>query len=133
MNRPENKAFALALVNARGARRAVVFGQEAGNRLQVVVGLDLPLGAVAPIFPVLARKSRRKTCLRQWPHRRQGLLGAQRRLCDPSHSAPFALVLQPQKYTVSAFGAVKAVGVNSVPLWEPSQNGWLALRPHRHQ
>jgi hypothetical protein len=44
-----------------------------------------------------------------------------------------AVCLHPQKYTVFDSAASYFIGVNSLPLWLPSQNGWFALRPQAHQ
>jgi hypothetical protein len=41
--------------------------------------------------------------------------------------------LQPQKYTVVDSVASYFIGVNPVPRWLPSQNGWFVLRPQTHQ
>jgi hypothetical protein len=40
--------------------------------------------------------------------------------------------LQPHNQTFSALLIVNATGVNSVVLWEPSQNGWVFDPPQRH-
>ena len=43
-----------------------------------------------------------------------------------------ALCLQPQKYTVPDALGVYFTGVNSEPLWLPSQKGCFALLPQAH-
>jgi len=53
-------------------------------------------------------------------------------LCEPSHNGLLDDFLQPQKNTRSDFTAVYSIGVKSVALCEPSQNGWLLLRPQAH-
>jgi hypothetical protein len=54
-------------------------------------------------------------------------------LCAPSHRGLLPLALQPQKYTVLDASAWYFTGVNSDPLWEPSQKGWALLWPQEHQ
>src|SRR5262249_4106912 len=51
----------------------------------------------------------------------------------PSQKGLPPVCLQPQSQTSSLAAAVNGTGVNPVPLCEPSQNGWLALRPQAHQ
>jgi hypothetical protein len=34
---------------------------------------------------------------------------------------------------ILVMGATKVIGSNPVPLWEPSHQGWFALRPQLHQ
>jgi hypothetical protein len=53
-------------------------------------------------------------------------------LCEPSHKGLFAERLQPQNHTFSDFSAVNSTGEKGVPLCEPSQKGWLLLRPQAH-
>jgi len=51
----------------------------------------------------------------------------------PSQNGGVAVFLQVQSQTVLSSSAVNETGSKSVPLWEPSQNGWLELLPQRHQ
>ena len=53
-------------------------------------------------------------------------------LCEPSHSGAVVVRLQVQKNTFLVSGAVNCIGENPVPLWLPSQNGWLADLPQAH-
>jgi len=43
------------------------------------------------------------------------------------------VALQPQNHSSSVFSAVNSIGVMPVSLCEPSQKGWLLLRPQAHQ
>jgi hypothetical protein len=54
-------------------------------------------------------------------------------LCVPSQNGLPPVALHPQSQTSSLASAVNGIGVNPVPLCEPSQNGCDALRPHAHQ
>jgi hypothetical protein len=54
-------------------------------------------------------------------------------LCVPSHIGALFVALQPQKKTFLDSVASNLSGVNSVPAWEPSHNGCLALFPQVHQ
>ena len=51
----------------------------------------------------------------------------------PSQNGLPPVDLQPQSQISSVAAAVNGTGVNPVPWWEPSQKGWLALRPQAHQ
>ena len=51
----------------------------------------------------------------------------------PSQRQPFEVCLQPQKNSLPSFSAVCLTGVNSDPLWLPSQNGCFADLPQAHQ
>jgi hypothetical protein len=57
----------------------------------------------------------------------------QRELCVPSQNGLPSVALQPQNHTSSVFSAVYIIGAMPVSLCEPSQNGWLPLRPQAHQ
>jgi hypothetical protein len=48
----------------------------------------------------------------------------QSRLWLPSHIGVLPVRLQAQKKTLPVLGAFHSCGVNSVPLWLPSQKGW---------
>lgn len=54
-------------------------------------------------------------------------------LCEPSHIGEFWLCLHPQKKTFLDISALYGTGVKLVPACEPSQKGWLLLKPHEHQ
>jgi hypothetical protein len=51
----------------------------------------------------------------------------------PSQRTGVAVCLQPQKYSVLDSVASNFTGVKPLPLWLPSQNGCVALRPQAHQ
>ena len=51
----------------------------------------------------------------------------------PSQNGLFAVTLHPHRWASPVVSAVKTIGVNNVPLWAPSQNGWLADLPQLHQ
>jgi hypothetical protein len=53
-------------------------------------------------------------------------------LCEPSHNGAVFVCLQPQNQTVWVASALYSTGVNSVPLWLPSQKGWRWDRPQAH-
>src|SRR6267378_2334643 len=53
--------------------------------------------------------------------------------CVPSQNGLPPVDLQPHSQTSSVAAAVNGTGVRPVPWCEPSQKGWLALRPHAHQ
>src|SRR6266851_5216785 len=53
--------------------------------------------------------------------------------CVPSQNGLPPVDLQPQSHTSSVASAVNGTGVSPVPWCEPSQKGWLALRPQAHQ
>ena len=54
------------------------------------------------------------------------------RLWLPSQKGLFFECLQPHHATVFLASICALTGVNSVPLCEPSQNGWVAERPQAH-
>jgi hypothetical protein len=60
-----------------------------------------------------------------FPH--QGLL------CAPSQNGALVVFLHAHSQTDLVSSTLKALGSKSVPLWEPSQNGWFLLSPHEHQ
>jgi hypothetical protein len=53
--------------------------------------------------------------------------------CVPSQNGGEPVRLHPQKATRLGSVIVTSIGVKPVPLCDPSQNGWLLERPHRHQ
>ena len=54
-------------------------------------------------------------------------------LCEPSQSGGLPVALQPQKNTCLEASATYFTGLNSEPLWAPSQNGCFLLLPQAHQ
>jgi len=48
----------------------------------------------------------------------------------PSQYGLLEECLQPHNASVVDSGVSNSIGVKSVPLWEPSQNGRLLERPH---
>ena len=57
----------------------------------------------------------------------------QMRECVPSQNGGFLVCLQPQKATRFFSVNSTSIGENEVPVWEPSQNGWVFDLPQRHQ
>src|SRR5580704_220267 len=57
---------------------------------------------------------------------------ALRRLWVPSQNGGERVCLQPHRTTSPLVLAVKRIGRNVDPTWDPSQNGWIALRPQAH-
>lgn len=57
---------------------------------------------------------------------------AHRLSCVPSQNGGCLVCLQPHIQSVSDLSATNICGVKFVPLWLPSQNGCLALRPQAH-
>lgn len=53
-------------------------------------------------------------------------------LCEPSQKPGLLVCLQTHMYAVFDSSATNILGVNSVPLWLPSQNGCLEEFPHEH-
>ena len=54
-------------------------------------------------------------------------------LCEPSQVGGVPVRLQPQNQTWPGLGGDPSSSASAlVPLCEPSQNGWLALRPQAH-
>ena len=51
----------------------------------------------------------------------------------PSQNGGVCVSLQPQKFTRVDRVALCLIGENAVSLWEPSQKGWVSLRPQLHQ
>jgi hypothetical protein len=51
----------------------------------------------------------------------------------PSQNGAFLERLQAHHATVFSSVISTFLGPNAVPLWEPSQKGWLWDRPHAHQ
>src|SRR6266446_3598996 len=64
---------------------------------------------------------------------RRGARSPHRLSCVPSQNGLPPVDLQPHSQTSSVAAAVNGTGVRPVPWCEPSQKGWLALRPHAHQ
>jgi hypothetical protein len=64
---------------------------------------------------------------------------AAKKLHEPSHVTPLAVLLQAQKFTVLSLSATNLTDLYAVPLtlfsalWLPSQNGWVFDAPHEHQ
>ena len=54
-------------------------------------------------------------------------------LWEPSQNGWFLVCLQAQKNNFFVTSALKAIGLNSVPLCEPSHNGCFKLFPQLHQ
>ena len=55
-----------------------------------------------------------------------------RLLWVPSQNGLLPLCLQPHKATGALEVMVTLTGLNSLPLWDPSQNGCLADLPQAH-
>jgi hypothetical protein len=53
-------------------------------------------------------------------------------LCVPSQNGLFALDLHPHRQTCLVSVALNFCGAKPTALCEPSQKGWLALRPQAH-
>ena len=53
-------------------------------------------------------------------------------LCVPSQNGMVLLCLQPHNQTFFVSVISNSTGVKSLPLWEPSQNGWSFDLPQRH-
>jgi hypothetical protein len=53
-------------------------------------------------------------------------------LCVPSQNGLFALDLHPHRQTCLVSVALNFCGAKPTALCEPSQKGWLALRPLAH-
>ena len=60
-------------------------------------------------------------------------LSEQSYVTQRAESGAFPLALQPQKWTVLLAVGSNLMGARPVPRCEPSQKGWLALRPQAHQ
>jgi hypothetical protein len=51
----------------------------------------------------------------------------------PSQYGLFPECLHLQSHASLFSSVLNITGVNSVPVWEPSQKGWFSLLPHAHQ
>ncbi len=56
-----------------------------------------------------------------------------RSVCVLSQYGGFFVRLQPHQAMVLFDSSFTVTGVMPVPAWEPSQKGWVALLPQRHQ
>ncbi len=54
-------------------------------------------------------------------------------LCEPSQCGAFLVALHMHQKIFFFSTTTSLTGENPVPLWAPSQNGWLADFPQEHQ